>query len=133
MTTPQLIIVCATVLLLAAGYLYVRHQERRGRERAESAHTGMLRAIGDSLENVVAHAEQRAPGPLLVGKTVVVSTRQPDAQSVQGVVAGDYPDKIVLREATRYKPGGDPVAVPGSVEIERPVSTIQVVTRKTEE
>lgn len=128
MNTLQLTILCITVLLLAAGYLYVRSQERRGRARAEDAHSELLRQIGDSLENALAYAEARAPGPLLTGKKVVVTGR--DGASVEGIVAADYPDKVVLRSAVFFKPGGDRTPAGGTIEVPRPVSHIQISSRQ---
>lgn len=128
MNTAQLLITCATVLLLAAGYLYVRDRERRGRAQAEDAHSELLRQIGDSLENALAYAEARAPGPLLTGKKVVVTGRE--GESVEGVVHADYPDKLVLRDAVFFKPGGDRTHAGGTIEVPRPVRHIQVSSRQ---
>jgi hypothetical protein len=39
-------------------------------------------------------------GPSLVGETIVLHTRYPDDRSIRGVVAAQYADRIVLRDAT---------------------------------
>lgn len=133
MTTTQLLIVCATLLALAGAHYYVRLREARGRTTAETAHGVLLREIGDSLENALALAEARAPGPLLVGKRVVVHTKRPDAQSVRGVVHGDYPDKLVLAEASYYREAGGEQVAQGTIEVDRKdISTTQVL-RPTED
>lgn len=128
------ITICITVLLLGLAYLYVRSRENRGRSIAENAHCNILREIGDALENATAYAEARAPGPLLVGKTVVVHTRKPDDQSVQGVVVGDYPDKVVLRDAVYFRSGGGVQEAGGAIEVLRHhISTVQVPVRQQQE
>jgi len=99
MTTIQLIIVCATVLLLA---LIAAGALERGRG-------------GES-----------APGPTLAGRTVVVNTPKPDDQSVRGVVVSHHADRITLREAEYlHASGAQPAA--GLVHLPLPVSSIQEV------
>lgn len=40
-----------------------------------------------------------APGPSLVGRTVVVNTRKPDDQTIKGVLHGQYADRWTIRDA----------------------------------
>lgn len=94
MTTAQLVIVCSTVLLLAlvaAGTLAHREQLRAARR-------------------------DDAVTPPRVGHRVTIHTKQPDDQTIFGVLIGDYADRLVLTDAEYVTPrGGQPI--PGEPHI----------------
>lgn len=78
------------------------------------------------------NAPARTPGPSLVGRTVVVHTRQPDDQSVRGVLVGQHADRLVLREAV-YLHGESSVEAAGLVHLPTMVvSTVQEIEPPTE-
>lgn len=60
----------------------------------------------DAEVEVARVAGPQDPAPSLVGETVVVHTRKPDDQSIRGIVACDYADKLVLREASYVHASG---------------------------
>jgi len=83
-TTTQLIIVCATVLALAALAL------------SGSA----SRAQGAGVDTA----------PPRTGNRVTVHTKKPDDQTLFGVLVGDYADRLVLEDAEYVTPaGGEPI------------------------
>lgn len=47
----------------------------------------------------------RAPGPSLVGRTVVIHTKRPDDRTIRGVLHGQYTDRWTLRDAVVILPG----------------------------
>jgi hypothetical protein len=86
MTTFQLFLLCVT------GFYVVREVARASVQRASGA------------------AEKAAPPPR-VGHRVTVHTKQPDDQTIFGVLVGDYPDRISLEHAEYVTPtGGKPIA-----------------------
>jgi hypothetical protein len=82
-TTTQLLIVCLTCLALAAIAAGVLIHRARLVDRAR--------------------AEDLAPRR--VGHRVTVHTKKPDDQTIFGVVAGDYLDRLVLEHAEYVIPG----------------------------
>lgn len=93
MTTLQLLIVCAATLLAVVL-------------------VGIF--VLAALERTTAEAER---GPSLAGKSLVVHTRKPDDQSIRGVVAAHYTDRLVLRDAQYLSPSGDHQAAGGLVDV----------------
>lgn len=94
MTTLQLSIVCFTALALASiAATVLVHRVERARD---------LRG------------EDQAPSR--VRHRVTVHTKQPDDQTLFGVVVGDYTDRLVLEDAEYVTPtGGRPI--PGRQDI----------------
>jgi hypothetical protein len=87
-TTTQLLIVCLTCLALAAIAAGVLIHRARLVDRAR--------------------AEDLAPRR--VGHRVTVHTKKPDDQTIFGVVAGDYLDRLVLEHAEYVTPlGAQPI------------------------
>lgn len=84
MSTAQLIIVCVTALLLvaivAAAWVFTH-----------------LHGGAD---------EQELEFPVRVGHRVTVHTKQPDDQTIFGVLVGDYEDRVVLEDAEYVAPSG---------------------------
>lgn len=74
----------------------------------------------------VLHVESFAPGPSLYGRSVVVSTRRPDDQSIRGVLVAQHSDRVTLREAI-YLPGDK--AIDGLVHV--PVANVAFVQEIT--
>jgi hypothetical protein len=66
-------------------------------ERRASRAVGGEIAVLDHADRV--RASSLAPGPSLVGKTVVINTRKPDDQTIRGVLHGQHADRWTLREA----------------------------------
>jgi hypothetical protein len=59
--------------------------------------------------------------------------RPPDDTTARGIVAAEYSDRIVLKDATVYGAGGSGTPAAGLLEIFRVnVSTIQVIPPRTE-
>lgn len=129
MTTAQLMIICATVLgavALAArsGLAWSRMRAQFQRESAMheraaakpvdelATATAALAAATDALE---LHARDR--GPSRVGHRVTVHTKQPDDQTIFGVVVGDYTDRIALEDAEYVVARGDNQVLPGRQDI----------------
>jgi hypothetical protein len=92
MTTAQLIIVCVTVLLLAG-----------------------IAAITLILTRPLEDDDEAALPPR-VGHRVTVHTKQPDDQTLFGVLVGDYEDRIVLEDA-EYITALGPNPMPGQQHI----------------
>jgi uncharacterized protein YlxW (UPF0749 family) len=65
---------------------------------------------------LIATVEER--GPSRVGMRVTIHTKQPDDQSLHGVVMGDYTDRICLEDASYLIPGGMR-PLPGRQDIDR--------------
>lgn len=86
MTTIQLLIVCLTTLVtistIAAAAVFTT--TRRGRQ--SPAQPGLA--------------------PTRIGHRVTVHTKQPDDQTIFGVVTGDYLDRLVLEDAELVTAGG---------------------------
>ena len=95
MTTGQLVIVCATLLLLAL------------------IAAGILSTRRDSEPVLLGPAEEEVP---TVGSTAVVHTR--DERSLRGTVVRSTATYIVLREASLLA-GGQEHGVGGTVRVER--------------
>jgi hypothetical protein len=111
MTTLQLIIVCLTALagaVITTRAIRARDASRAQLQREVAMHeramtapvaeladavTALTRAAGE-LERARGHA-----GPSRVGQRVTVHTKQPDDQTLFGVVVGDYIDRIALDDA----------------------------------
>jgi hypothetical protein len=121
------ILILAALQLLATfaiggALLYSR---RRKNEKADA----LVLAIERLRDDVnAARSEAPAPGPSLVGKTVVVNTRQPDDQTIRGVVYGHYADRITLRDAV-YVTGVGEQAAPGLEHI--PVGNVSAMQEIT--
>ncbi len=60
---------------------------------------GVAAVIAFGALAVIALHSRLAPGPTLVGRTVVIHTRRPDDQSIRGVLHGQYADRWTLRDA----------------------------------
>lgn len=113
MTTAQLVIVTAgalvAVAIVALAALDATKDASSARIVAAQKHADALAGAAElaaavgALEQATAafqHAAERAaPGPSLVGRTVVVHTRRPDDQSVRGVLVAHHADRLVLRDA----------------------------------
>lgn len=63
---------------------------------------------------------RRRRGPSLVGETIVLHTRHPDDRSIRGVVAAQYADRVVLRDATLLVATGASAPIPGATEVPWP-------------
>lgn len=86
MTTFQLIIVCFTLLGLAALAAAVVLLVRWGQPSNEAA-------------------------PARIGHRVTVHTKKPDDQTIFGVLVGDYTDRVVLEDAEYVtSKGGTPIS-----------------------
>lgn len=109
MNTTHLVIICLTALVaiaLVAGAIYL--------VAAQAARTRL------ALARLEAAARIRIPeagaAPARVGHRVTVHTKKPDDQTIFGVVAGDYKDRLVLEDAEYVTPqGGHPL--PGRQDI----------------
>jgi hypothetical protein len=85
-----------------------------------------LRTLADELQRLNAELANQAPS--LVGKTVVVNTRNPDDQTFRGVVHGDYTDRVTLRDVLYVAPGGDERPLGGLHHLDRNhVSSVQEI------
>lgn len=129
MTTAHLAIVCLTVLV--AIVLVVRavaeHAVRRAQLQREIAmhERQATRPVADLAQavealTVAAAALERSaehPGPSRVGHRVTVHTRQPDDQTLFGVVVGDYTDRIALEDAEYVIAGGHNQPLAGRQDI----------------
>lgn len=113
MNTAQLLIVAVVVLAALAVVALTAIEIAKDATSAKlalarqqldaAAPAGELAAAITALE---ASTERAARGPSLVGATLVVHTRKPDDQSVRGVVAAHYADRVVLRDAQYLHPTG---------------------------
>lgn len=104
-------LICLTVLLAialvsraATGWARTRAQFQREtamHERAAVKPVAELAAATAALTSAVDALEQRARerGPSRIGHRVTVHTKQPDDQTIFGVVVGDYADRIALEDA----------------------------------
>lgn len=125
MTTLQLVLVCVTVLgvvWIAARALLERDQRRAQLQREVAMHeraatapalevaaaTEKLAEVADQLAAAIAaiDAHVGARGPSRVGHRVTLHTKQPDDQTIFGVVAAEYTDRIVLQDAEYVTPSG---------------------------
>jgi hypothetical protein len=117
-STLNLALVCATVLaaVAIAARALAGHAARRAQlqreiamhERAQLEPTRDLAAAVHAL-TVAAGALQAATGeraPAVVGHRVTVHTKQPDDQTLFGVVVADYTDRLVLDDAEYVTPQG---------------------------
>lgn len=86
MSTPHLVIVCVAALLAL------------WRVTRAAVLVAAVRRGPD--------ADGAVSGPSMVGKSLVVHTRKPDDQSVRGIVAAHYADRIVLRDAAYLHASG---------------------------
>jgi hypothetical protein len=123
-TTTHLLIVCATslaALVLLARELRqhaaarAQHQrELAMHERAAAVPTAALadatRALADAAAAVSRDTASRAPSR--VGHRVTVHTKRDDDHTIYGVVAADYTDRLVLRDA-EYVTAQGPRPIPG--------------------
>jgi hypothetical protein len=87
-TTIQLLIVCLTALAAAAIALIALRDVLASR---------LAVARVDAAARIRAPARDEAPRR--VGERVTVHTKRPDDQTIFGVVAGDYSDRISLENA----------------------------------
>lgn len=81
-------------------------------ERAAAAPVADLAAAVEALTVATAAIERSAarPGLSRLGHRVTVHTKQPDDQTIFGVVVGDYTDRIVLEDAEYVtQAGGKPM------------------------
>ena len=86
MTNTQLLIVCITVLLLAG-------------------------IVGNTVARIFGETAEDELPPPRIGHRVTVHTKQPDDQTLFGVLVGDYADRIVLEDAEYVTPsGGKPIS-----------------------
>ena len=129
MTTLHLAIVCCTVLV--ALVLVVRaltdHASRRAQLQREVAMHGRettrpvaeLAAAVDALVAAAGALERSADqlGPTRIGHRVTVHTKQPDDQTLFGVVVGDYTDRLALDDAEYVLRGQPAQALPGRQDI----------------
>jgi hypothetical protein len=83
-------------------------------ERAAAAPTGALadatRALADAAAAISRDTTARAPSR--VGHRVTVHTKRDDDHTIYGVVAADYTDRLVLRDA-EYVTAQGPRPIPG--------------------
>lgn len=129
MSTAQLVIVCVTVLTALAlaarssmTWSRMRAQLQREtamHERAVVAPVADLAVAAEALTAAAATLEQRGRerGPSRVGHRVTVHTKQPDDQTLFGVVVGDYLDRIALEDAEYVLAGGANKPLPGRQDI----------------
>jgi hypothetical protein len=129
-TTAHLLIVCGTLLALAAlaARALLERDRRRAQaqrelamhERAVTAPVAELAAAVEQLTTVAAaldrHAAQLAPSR--VGQRVTLHTKHPDDRTMFGLVTGDYTDRVVLEDA-EYITAEGPRPLPGRQDIER--------------
>jgi type II secretory pathway pseudopilin PulG len=129
-TLPELLIVCATLLALAgiAARALLERDRRRAQatreqamhERAITAPVAELATAVEQLAAATAALERVAEqaGPARVGHRVTVHTKQPDDQTLYGLVVGDYADRLALEDAEYVtRDGGRPL--PGRQDIAR--------------
>jgi hypothetical protein len=132
-TTGQTVIVCLTALialaiLAAAAYAVARDAsttrvviESKRSDAARDAVSEQLTTATDALRKATAviytHIERGGrPGPKVVGRSLVVHTRKPDDQSIRGIVAAHYADRLVFRDA-QYLHASGAQAAAGLVEV----------------
>lgn len=145
MTTIQVAIVCGTVLLVAAvsgRYALEAAARRAGAARDAAFHaraaadrltvvagaldehradtTHLLAVAGERLAAAAEALERHRGehGPTRLGHRVTVHTKQPDDQTLFGVVVGDYSDRITLDDA-EYVTAAGARALPGRQDIDR--------------
>lgn len=137
MTTINLTIACAALLtaiwLVARtliGHAAARAQHQRELAMHERAQLEPMRHLAVAVETITeaisaltqaaGALEAAAPrlAPSRLGHRVTVHTRQPDDQTIFGVVAGDYTDRIVLEDAEYVLSTGGS-ALPGRQDIEK--------------
>lgn len=124
------LIVCATVLgaialtaRAATGWARARAQLQRETAMHERAAAAPVTALADTtaaLARAATLLEQRAEarGPSRVGHRVTVHTKQPDDQTIFGVVVGDYMDRIALEDAEYVVARGPNQPLPGRQDID---------------
>lgn len=129
MSTIQLVIICVTVLaaLIIVARLLRERDQRRAQlqrevamhERATARPAADLAAAVEALTRTAHGLEAAAPrrGPGRVGQRVTVHTKQPDDQTLYGVVVGDYTDRLCLDDANYVTSDGTNPPLPGRQEI----------------
>jgi hypothetical protein len=95
---PTLVVLASLNLVTTAAIAGVLAYSRRQKDRASDALLMAIERLSD--ETRKSKLEVVAPGPSLVGKTVVINTRKPDDQTIRGVVYGQYADRWTLRDAS---------------------------------
>jgi hypothetical protein len=122
MTTGQLLIACLTILIVATLGLIAGGTIVKDRAAREAFSAAALNAAARALNDASAHlaapmvaltgmAETLAaatahPAPPAVGYRVTVHTKQPDDQTLFGLLAADYSDVLVLEDAQYVTPQG---------------------------
>lgn len=121
----ELLIVCVTViacLAITARTLLERDRRRDQlqrevamHERATVAPVAELAVAAVTLAEAAAALREQAGrrGPSRVGHRVTIHTKQPDDQTIFGVVVGDYNDRIALEDAEYVLKGRPGQPLPG--------------------